>query len=119
LWFSLRLPLLLKIKRYNVLAEFAIGVRSLIFDKIMSPGSCVDDKSKILRQTENYDLYYYIGFKIINLARIEGGSCIVIPRRPITQSKLIILKPIDKKDLFHDHFIRLRRRQCSQCYQRD
>jgi hypothetical protein len=35
-----------------------------------------------------------IGFKIINLARLEGGSCIVIPRRPITQSKLIILKPI-------------------------
>jgi hypothetical protein len=35
-----------------------------------------------------------IGFKIINLARLEGGSCIGIPRRPITQSKLIILTPI-------------------------
>ncbi len=38
--------------------------------------------------------YTFIGFKIINLARLEGGSCIEIPRRPITQSKLIILKPI-------------------------
>jgi hypothetical protein len=28
------------------------------------------------------------------LARPEGGSCIEIPRRPITQSKNIILKPI-------------------------
>jgi hypothetical protein len=35
-----------------------------------------------------------IGAKIINLARPEGGSCIGIPRRSITQSKLIILTPI-------------------------
>jgi hypothetical protein len=35
-----------------------------------------------------------LGFQIINLATIEGGSCIGIPRRPITQSKLIILKSI-------------------------
>jgi hypothetical protein len=36
----------------------------------------------------------YIGFKIIFLARLEGGGCIAIRRRPITQSKRIILKPI-------------------------
>jgi hypothetical protein len=35
-----------------------------------------------------------IGFKIILLARLEGGGCIAIRRRPITQSKGIILKPI-------------------------
>jgi hypothetical protein len=36
-----------------------------------------------------------IGFKIINSARIDKGSCIaIIPQRPIAQSKLIILKLI-------------------------
>jgi len=35
-----------------------------------------------------------IGFKIMFLARPEGEGCIVIRRRPITQSKTFILKPI-------------------------
>ena len=34
-----------------------------------------------------------IGFKIISLAWIERGCRMVMLRRPITQSKLIILKP--------------------------
>jgi copper chaperone CopZ len=35
-----------------------------------------------------------IGFKIKFWARPEGGGCIVIRRRPITQSKTFILMPI-------------------------
>ena len=35
-----------------------------------------------------------IGFKIMDLARPEGEGCIVIRRRPITQSKTLIFKPI-------------------------
>ena len=43
---------------------------------------------------DNQSNLYAIGVKIINLARLEGGSRMLILRRPITQSKLIILTPI-------------------------
>jgi hypothetical protein len=46
-----------------------------------------------------YSMVWYrmkpnIGFKIKFWARQEGEGCIVIRRRPITQSKIFILKPI-------------------------
>jgi hypothetical protein len=38
----------------------------------------------------------FIGFKIMFLARIKGGSCIALPQRLITQLITIILRPIAK-----------------------
>jgi hypothetical protein len=47
-----------------------------------------------------------IGLKIINLAKLEGGSCIVRPRRPIIQSKFIILMLINQEFAFWQLLIR-------------
>jgi hypothetical protein len=47
--------------------------------------------------------WFPIGFKIMVLARPEGEGCIVIRRRPITQSKTFILKPIADEGLPHGH----------------
>ncbi len=41
-------------------------------------------------------LYIAIGFKKRFLARLKEGSCIVILRRPITQTRNIFLKPIQE-----------------------
>jgi hypothetical protein len=56
------------------------------------------EKREIISDEERHSLYIStdqdIGFKKMILTRPEGEGCIVIRRRPITQSKAFILKPI-------------------------
>ena len=51
-------------------------------------------RNRFIRAEATTSFSGYIGFKIMVLARLEGEGCIVIRRRPITQPKTFILKPI-------------------------
>ena len=61
------------------------GVESLRF-VLLALGDC-PDKAESPFSSELICSSDVIGFKIMNLARIEGEGCIVIRRRPITQPK--------------------------------